>query len=130
MAGLKVFISSTCYDLSLLRSELRSFILSLGYDPVMSDYADVVYDPRIHTHTSCIDEVANCDMLVVIIGSRLGGKSVPEALEKVDFASLENISKDSALLSKDTPVSITQLEVLKKNRKQPNTFSNLLTSSV
>ena len=104
MAGLKVFISSTCYDLSLLRSELRSFILSLGYDPVMSDYADVVYDPRIHTHTSCIDEVANCDMLVVIIGSRLGGKSVPEALEKVDFASLENISKDSALLSKDTPV--------------------------
>jgi hypothetical protein len=113
MAGLKVFISSTCYDLSLLRSELRSFILSLGYDPVMSDYADVVYDPRIHTHTSCIDEVANCDMLVVIIGSRLGGKSVPEALEKVDFASLENISKDSALLSKDTPVSITQLEVLK-----------------
>ena len=80
MAGLKVFISSTCYDLSLLRSELRSFILSLGYDPVMSDYADVVYDPRIHTHTSCIDEVANCDMLVVIIGSRLGGKSVPENL--------------------------------------------------
>lgn len=113
MAGLKVFISSTCYDLSLLRSELRSFVLSLGYDPIMSDYADVVYDPRIHTHTSCIDEVANCDMLVVIIGSRLGGKGVPEALEKIDFAALEKISKDSAFLSKDTPVSITQLEVLK-----------------
>ena len=56
MAGLRVFVSSTCYDFALLRSELRNFIVSMGYDPIMSDYADVLYDPRIHTHTSCIDE--------------------------------------------------------------------------
>ncbi len=113
MAGMRIFVSSTCYDLSLVRSELRSFIQSMGYEPIMSDYSDVLYDPRIHTHTSCVNEVSNCDMLVVIIGSRLGGKSVPEALENVDFSALDKISKDASILSKDAPVSITQLEVLK-----------------
>ena len=52
MAEVKVFISSTCYDLSIIRSELRNFIKSMGHIPVMSDYADVLYDPRTHTHTS------------------------------------------------------------------------------
>jgi hypothetical protein len=75
MAELRVFVSSTCYDLSLLRSQLRTFIKSMGYEPIMSDYEDVLYDPRIHTHTSCIDEVKNCDVLILIIGSRFGGKS-------------------------------------------------------
>ena len=59
MAGLKIFVSSTCFDLSILRSELRYFIASLGYEPVMSDYADVLYNPRQHTHSSCIDEITN-----------------------------------------------------------------------
>jgi hypothetical protein len=111
MAGIKVFVSSTCYDLSMLRSELRDFILSMGYEPVMSDYMDVLYDPREHTHTSCIDEVSNCDMLIVIIGSRFGGKGVPESVSRIDINSLEELSKGK--LPKDENLSITQLEVLK-----------------
>ena len=113
MAGLKIFVSSTCFDLSILRSELRNFIASLGYEPVMSDYADVLYNPRQHTHSSCIDEITNCDMVVLIIGPRFGGKSVPEALDKVDFAALQHISDCDVPVSREIPVSITQLEVLK-----------------
>ncbi len=110
MAGLKVFVSSTCYDLSILRSSIRNFIVSLGYEPIMSDYADVVYDPRQHTHTSCVEEVSNCDMLIVIIGSRFGGKSVPEALDKVDLSSVDKTFED--IKEKGIPISITQLEVI------------------
>lgn len=113
MAGTKVFISSTCYDLTVLRSELRNFIISLGHEPVMSEYADVLYDPRLHTHTSCINEVSNCDIMVVIIGSRFGGTSVPQALDQVDFSKLQTISKDISMLTEDITISITQLEVLK-----------------
>ncbi len=40
MAGLKVFVSSTCYDLALVRNQLRTFIQNLGHDPIMSDYND------------------------------------------------------------------------------------------
>ena len=83
MSVLKVFISSTCYDLDNVRDGLRDFIYNIGYEPVMSDYGDVLYDPRIHTHTSCIEEVKNCDMLVLLIGGRFGGKAISEAVSVV-----------------------------------------------
>lgn len=110
MAGLKIFISSTCYDLSILRSDLRTFVSSMGYEPIMSDYADVVYDPRQHTHSSCIDEVKNCDMLIVVIGSRYGGKGIPEALEKIDMTAVGDLMQ--YLKANKLQPSITQLEVL------------------
>lgn len=113
MANLRVFISSTCYDLSVVRGQLRQFIEGLGHDPVMSDYNDVVFDPRIHTHTSCIDEVVGADAVVVIIGSRFGGRVVPQALAKVDLEALKLISKSNEILKSKDNISITQLEVLK-----------------
>lgn len=112
MAEMRVFVSSTCYDLSLLRSQLRIFIKDLGYEPIMSDYEDVLYDPRIHTHTGCVDEVGNCDVLVLIIGSRFGGKAVPEALSKIDFEVLKNESASVESLKETANLSVTQLEVL------------------
>lgn len=112
MAELKVFISSTCYDLSLLRSQLRLFIRNMGYEPIMSDYEDVLYDPRTHTHTSCVDEVNNCDVLILIIGSRFGGKASPEALSKINFETLKNESISIDALKENEDLSVTQLEVL------------------
>ena len=113
MAGLRVFVSSTCYDLSLLRSQIRQFIQSLGYEPIMSDYEDILYDPRKHTHTSCISEVRNCDMLVLIIGGRFGGKATDEALKKVDFEKILVENRKFENVKEDGNFSITQLEVLK-----------------
>ena len=90
MPSPKVFVSSTCYDLSMAREQLRSFLLRLGYDPILSEYSDVLFDPRAHTHSSCIQEVPNADMVVLLIGPRFGGKIVPEALNNVDMESLIN----------------------------------------
>lgn len=113
MANLRVFLSSTCYDLSVVRGQLRQFIEALGHEPVMSDYNDVVYDPRTHTHTSCIDEVSNADAVVVIIGSRFGGRVIPQALAKVDMDLLKSVSKSNEILKTKDNISITQLEVMK-----------------
>lgn len=113
MPSPKVFISSTCYDLGMAREQLRSFLLRIGYDPVMSEYSDVLYDPRTHTHTSCIQEVPNADMIVVLIGSRFGGKIIPEALSNIDLENLANSSFDVTVLDDPEKLSITQLEVLK-----------------
>lgn len=74
MAKLRIFVSSTCYDFEILRSELRPFIIKMGYEPVMSDYSDILFDYRLHTHDSCIDEVRRCDMVIFIIGGRFGGE--------------------------------------------------------
>lgn len=113
MANLRIFLSSTCYDLSVVRGQLRQFVEALGHEPIMSDYNDVVYDPRSHTHTSCIDEVAGADAVVVIIGSRFGGRVVPQALQKVDLEALKAVSKNHEILKTKENISITQLEVLK-----------------
>nr|WP_320025018.1 DUF4062 domain-containing protein [uncultured Acetobacterium sp.] len=113
MAGLRVFISSTCYDLSLLRSQLRVFIQSMGYEPIMSDFEDVLYDPRVHTHTSCVNEVSNCDMLLLIIGSRFGGQISIESLNSVNFDCFNNESFNTEILKNKESLSVTQLEVIK-----------------
>lgn len=73
MASPRVFISSTCYDLKHIRESLKYFVSNLGYEPVLSDDGDVFYNPVKHTHESCIDEISNCQMFVLIIGGRSGG---------------------------------------------------------
>ncbi|MFJ5253622.1 DUF4062 domain-containing protein [Pseudomonas sp. NPDC088414] len=113
MAGLKIFVSSTCYDLSVIRSQIRLFIQEFGHDPVMSEYDDVLYDYREHTHESCITEVESCDMMVLIIGSRFGGKAVPAALEVLNFEKLKQLSNGRELLNSNENLSITQLEILR-----------------
>jgi hypothetical protein len=113
MAKLRIFVSSTCYDFGILRSELRPFILTMGYEPVMSDYSDILYDPRTHTHDSCLKEIPACDMVVVIIGSRFGGVAIPSALPGLDLALLQQLSTKPGILEFKDKLSITQLEVLK-----------------
>ncbi|HDV5292397.1 TPA: DUF4062 domain-containing protein [Vibrio cholerae] len=113
MPSPKVFVSSTCYDLAIAREQLRSFLLRIGYEPVLSEYSDILYDPRAHTHTSCIQEVPNADIFVVLIGSRFGGRAIPEALSNLDLENLVNSSFDVTVLNDPEKLSITQLEVLK-----------------
>ena len=112
MPALKIFVSSTCYDLDEIRDRLGKFMLALGHEPIMSENGDVLYDPTIHTQTSCVEEVKNADMLVLIIGGRFGGKAVNEAISKVDFKELEKEIKIEKLIGNEG-YSITHLEVLK-----------------
>jgi len=74
MATPRVFISSTCYDLKHIRENLKYFVKTIGYEPVLSDEGDVYYDPNIHTHESCLKEVETCQLFILIIGGRYGGK--------------------------------------------------------
>jgi len=40
MTDVNIFISSTCYDLSQVRQDLRDFISGLGHNPMMSEQND------------------------------------------------------------------------------------------
>ena len=44
MAGVNIFISSTCYDLSQVRPDLRDFISGLGHTPMMSEQKSEIID--------------------------------------------------------------------------------------
>jgi len=73
MADPRVFVSSTCYDLSEVRDHLNSFIASYGFLPALSEKGDIFFHPDYHTHESCLHEIANSQILILIIGGRFGG---------------------------------------------------------
>jgi hypothetical protein len=74
MAVPRAFISSTCYDLSEVRDRLVSFCDSFGFETALSERGDVFYHPDLHTHESCVSEISNCQIFILIIGGRFGGK--------------------------------------------------------
>lgn len=77
-----IFVSSTCYDLSQVRVDLKQFIESLGYDPVMSEFNTFPVNPDHDTIGNCLENVkCRADILLLIVGGRYGfetdkGKSV------------------------------------------------------
>lgn len=70
---LSVFISSTCYDLSQIRADMKIFIESMGYRPVMSDYNSFPVDPEKTTIGSCLSAVDDyTSIFILIVGGRYG----------------------------------------------------------
>lgn len=76
MARPRVLVSSTCEDLYIIREQLRALIDDMGYEAVLSEEGDIYYSPDLHVHLSCIREVSNCDMVVLIVGNRFGSEYV------------------------------------------------------
>ncbi|MFL1483783.1 DUF4062 domain-containing protein [Marinobacter sp. LN3S78] len=66
-------MSSTCFDLAEVRDSLVGFCHGFGFEVVLSEQGDVFYHPDLHTHESCVNEVSNCQLLILIIGGRFGG---------------------------------------------------------
>src|SRR4051812_10109339 len=45
MNALKIFVSSTCYDLSQVRADLARFFVGHGIDPLLSEHASFPIEP-------------------------------------------------------------------------------------
>jgi hypothetical protein len=76
MATPRVFISSTFYDLNEIRETIENYLNDLGFETVLSDKGHIYYQPGLHTHESCLKEVGNCNLFILIIGGRYGGAYV------------------------------------------------------
>jgi hypothetical protein len=83
MAIPRVFVSSTCYDLGEIRDGLVSFINSYSYEPILSERGDIFYHPDLHTHESCVKEMENCQLFILVIGGRFGGQYVADRKKSV-----------------------------------------------
>lgn len=118
MPQMRVFVSSTAYDLGMVRGQLGTFVRSLGHQVAMSEFSGVLYDPRVHTQKACVQELASCDAVVMIIGSRWGSIALPQILEGLKIDQLDDTQNllDEPISSGS--VSITQLEALTAVREQ------------
>lgn len=96
MASPRVFISSTCFDLAEVRDSLTSFCQGFGFEVVMSDRGDVFYHPDLHTHESCVSEISNCQLFILIIGGRFGGKYTVDPSKSITNAEY-NAAKETGI---------------------------------
>ncbi len=78
-----VFISSTCYDLSQVREDLKDFFEEdYGFEPMLSEFNSFPTEPCVGTFENCLSNVDNyADIFVLIVGTRYGyvtdaGKSI------------------------------------------------------
>jgi len=76
MAALRVFVSSTYYDLQHVRNDLHVFLKSMGYEPIMHDKGSIPYTQNVPLEQSCYDELSTCDVVVCIIGNKYGTESM------------------------------------------------------
>lgn len=73
MRKTRVFISSTCYDLSQVRTDLQNAIREMGHEPILSENKDFPVDPSLSSVENCIEAVKNdADVFVLIIGNKYG----------------------------------------------------------
>lgn len=82
MKKTSIFVSSTCYDLSQIRTDIHNFIEDSGHTPILSELKNFPFNPFKKAVDSCIEVVKNdADIFVLIIGNRYGaqiesGKSI------------------------------------------------------
>ncbi|HEV2842081.1 MAG TPA: DUF4062 domain-containing protein [Chthoniobacterales bacterium] len=69
-----VFISSTVYDLLDERKAIYDMLEDSGYIPTANEYANFdLADGKSHSYRICLDNVEKSDIVVAILGHRLGG---------------------------------------------------------
>ena len=68
-----VFVSSTMYDLSILRAQIRQFVEGLGWIAVMAENGSFAIDTHETIVTNSLKNVReNADKFVMIVGARYG----------------------------------------------------------
>lgn len=76
MAKVNIFVSSTCYDLSQIRNDIRQCIIDMGHNPILSEVQDFPVNPNLTNVENCINAVKNeADIFILIIGNKYGSIS-------------------------------------------------------
>ena len=69
----KIFISSTIFDFKDLRSSLKFYLESLGFQVFMSEFNDFKKKLDENSYNACLQTIRECDYFILLVGSRIGG---------------------------------------------------------
>lgn len=120
MATPKVFISSTCFDLSEIREQLSRFISNYGFESILSEHGDVFFHPDLHTHEACIREVTNCQLFILIIGGRFGGEYVSDKSKSITNAEYDAAKRNNIpIFTYVRNTVLSNHHIYKENKNKP-----------
>ena len=80
---IKVFFSSTVFDLIDVRTEIFELLRGIGVSPVMSEKANCDFDYLLDTNSieTCLINLASCDVAIFVLDQRYGPPLKPLGLE-------------------------------------------------
>jgi len=116
MPAPRVFVSSTYYDLRHVREVVRDFIRGFGYEPVLFEDSDILYQPDKSVEASCLEEVRLCDMCVLIIGQRYGSAFPDDRLSVTHREYLEADAADIPIFAFVDAAVLEEFKLWKLNR--------------
>ena len=116
----RVFISSTFYDLRHVRTAIKEFFESLGFEAVLSENFDVFYEHGQSAQMSCLEEINKCDMYVLVIGTRYGSVFPNDTLSITHREYREAIQVKLPIFAFVDKYAYDDYKVFCKNRNNPH----------
>lgn len=129
MARLRIFVSSTYYDLRHIRSSMESFIEGMGYEAVLFESGGIPFHHDMTLADACYAEVQTCHMLVLVIGGRYGSadekrkERVSEDLIEKMYEAYNSVTKKEYETARDKSIPIF-IFVDKNVRAEYETFKS------
>jgi len=121
----QIFISSTIYDFYDLRSALKFYLESLGYEVFLSEYNDFPKEMDKNSYEECLKTIENANYFILLVGSRVGGfydeakkisiteKEYEKAYEQLEKGSLKliNIVRENLWVARNERKSLEKILV-------------------
>lgn len=83
---MKIFLSSTCYDLVDIRAELEKFLKEKGHELLLSDRTIFPVEIGMHRHDVCINNVKKSDLFIIIVDRRFGAPFCKDSSISITWA--------------------------------------------
>jgi hypothetical protein len=90
---MRIFLSSTIFDLKDLRDTLIHELESDGHEVIASEKGTVLIVPDKNSYEQCLAAVAECDYLIAIIDKRFGGEYPHGSRQSITEAEIEEALK-------------------------------------
>lgn len=118
MAKPRVFISSTFYDLKQIRSDIDSFIHSLGYESIRNEEGNIPYGKTDALETYCYKEIKSIDILISIIGGRFGSESQKgnSSISQLELKTAHNENKQVYIFIENSVLSEYETYLLNQDK--------------
>jgi hypothetical protein len=128
---MKIFLSSTCYNLTDLRAEIEKFLSDKGYTLLLSDRSNFPVNTGIHRHEVCVENVASCDLFILVIDSRYGAEYYKDKNISITWAEL-----NEAIRTKREAIAFVRRDIFNErqtcrhNQKKGNNFDPFFVDNI
>ncbi len=112
----RVFISSTFFDLSQVRDDIRRSIIGLGHEPVLSEFPSFPVLPELSIIENCRRNVRNnADVFILIVGGRKGSidNTTKRTITNIEYETAKQSGIDTFIFVKRSVLSL--LPIWEKN---------------